>query len=213
MCPLEQAVARPCSYDRQALLGCAMALFWERGFGGTSVDDIVQAAGVSRSSLYAAFPDKNALFLAALEHYLDTVTNAKLEQLSRGERAAPAIRRFLLALAAERPAANAPAHGCLLTNTAVEIGAGHEKVADHVRDAFLRLERVLADRLEQARAQGDLIEGAEPEQLARQLVTFIQGLRVMTRLGVEPRALRDAVQSALAPLRLAEDQSPRRIGT
>lgn len=206
-------MARPCSYDRQALLGCAVALFWERGFAGTSVDDIVQASGVSRSSLYAAFPDKDALFVAALEHYIDTVTNAKLEQLARGERAAPAIRQFLLALAAEKPSANAPAHGCLLTNAAVEIGSGQERVAGCVRTAFARLERTLTIRLQQARAQGDLADGVEPKRLARQLVTFIQGLRVMTRLAVEPRALREAVDSALAPLRTAEQKSQRRTGT
>jgi len=194
-------MARPCAYDRSELLRCATALFWERGFAGTSVDDVVQATGVSRSSLYAAFPDKNALFLAALEHYLDTVTRAKLERLARGEKAAPAIRRFLQDIAEQRPSANAPAHGCLLTNTAVEIGAGQEKVAACVRHAFERLERALAARLEEAHQQGDLSADTDPRQFARQLLALIQGLRVMTRLGMEPRMARDAVRSALAPLR------------
>ena len=113
-------MARSCAYDREDLLRFATRLFWERGFAGTSVDDVVQATGVSRSSLYNAFPDKAALFLAALEHYLETVTHSNLERLARGEKAAAAIRRFLMEIAAERPTANAPAHGCLLTNTAVE---------------------------------------------------------------------------------------------
>jgi len=195
-----QAMARPCAYDRDDLLRCATALFWERGFAGTSVDDVVRATGVSRSSLYAAFPDKSALFLAALEHYLDTVTRAKLERLAQGGRAALAIKKFLLDIAGERASANAPAHGCLLTNTAVEIGAGGEKVAESVRQAFARLERALAARLEQAREQGDLSANTDPKQFARQLVALVQGLRVMTRLGVEPRVARDAVRSALAPL-------------
>lgn len=194
-------MARPCAYDRDDLLRCATALFWERGFAGTSVDDVVNATGVSRSSLYAAFPDKSALFLAALEHYLQTVTHAKLERLARGERAAPAIRRFLLDIAEERPSANAQAHGCLLTNTAVEIGAGEQRVTECVRQALARLERALAARLEEARQQEDLPADTDPRQFARQLVALIQGLRVMTRLGMEPRVARDAVRSALAPLR------------
>jgi TetR/AcrR family transcriptional regulator, transcriptional repressor for nem operon len=194
-------MARPCAYDREDLLRCATALFWERGFAGTSVDDVVRATGVSRSSLYAAFPDKSALFLAALEHYLDTVTRAKLERLAQGEAAAPAIKRFLLNIADERPSANAPAHGCLLTNTAVEIGAGEEAIAEMVRNAFARLERALAGRLDEALQQGDLGADTDPKQFARQLVALIQGLRVMTRLGMEPRVARDAVRSALAPLR------------
>ena len=107
-------MSRPCAYDRDEMLCRATALFWERGFSNTSVDDIVQATGVNRSSLYTAFADKNALFLASLEHYLETVTRAKLEGLARGESAATAIRRFLRDIAHERPTANAPAHGCLL---------------------------------------------------------------------------------------------------
>jgi TetR/AcrR family transcriptional repressor of nem operon len=194
-------MARPCAYDRDDLLRSATALFWERGFAGTSVDDVVRVAGVSRSSLYAAFPDKSALFLAALEHYLDTVTSAKLERLAQGGRAALAVRKFLLDVADERPTANAPAHGCLLTNTAVEIGAREEEIAALVRKAFARLERALADRLDWAQRQGDLAAGTDPKQFARQLVTLVQGLRVMTRLGMEPRVARDAVRSALAPLR------------
>lgn len=198
-----QAMARPCAYDRDNVLRSATALFWERGFAGTSVDDVVRATGVSRSSLYAAFPDKRALFLAALEYYLDTVTRAKLERLSQGETAAVAIKRFLLDIAEERPSANAPAHGCLLTNTAVEIGAREEEIAGLVRKAFARLQRALAARLEEAQQQGDLRTDADPGQFARQLVALIQGLRVMTRLGMEPRVARDAVRSAIAPLEQA----------
>src|SRR5262249_44956896 len=163
-------MARPCAYDRDDLLRCATALFWERGFAGTSVDDVVRATGVSRSSLYAAFPDKSSLFLAALEHYLDTVTRAKLERLGQGATAAVAIKRFLLDIADERPSANAPAHGCLLTNTAVEIGAGEDEIAELVRKAFARLERALADRLEEAQQQGDLGADTDTKQFARQLM-------------------------------------------
>jgi TetR/AcrR family transcriptional repressor of nem operon len=196
-----QVMARPCAYDRDYLLRCATALFWARGFAGTSVDDVVRATGVSRSSLYAAFPDKSTLFLAALEHYLDTVTRTKLERLAQGARAAPAIKRFLIEIADERTTPNAPAHGCLLTNTAVEVGASEETIAGLVRKAFARLERALVARLDEAQRQGNLGADTDTKQFARQLVALIQGLRVMTRLGMEPRVARDAVRSALAPLR------------
>jgi predicted signal transduction protein with EAL and GGDEF domain len=63
------------------------------------------------------------------------------------------------------------------------------------------MESTLAARLEEARRQGDLSEDTDPNQFARQLLVLLQGLRVMTRLGVEPQQLRDAVMSALAPLR------------
>jgi TetR/AcrR family transcriptional repressor of nem operon len=178
-----------------------MELFWARGFAGVSIDDIVAATGVSRSSLYAAFPDKTALFAAVLEHYLSAVTRANLERLGEGENAALAIRRFFEHLADQRPHSRAPAHGCLLTNTAAELGSEPEAVARLVSGAFRRMEKALARRLEEARQQGDLLAATDPRQFARQLVALIQGLRVMSRLRLEPRVLRDAVRSALAPLR------------
>ena len=195
---------RPCVYDRNDLLHRATALFWERGFAGTSVDDLVRATGVNRSSLYSAYPDKSALYLAALEHYLDTVTRDNLQRLAEGARAAQAIRSFFFHVAEQRPQPNAPAHGCLVTNAAVEIGAAQAEVADRVRAGFARMESALAARLKEARQQGDLSEDTDPDQFARQLLVLLQGLRVMTRLGVEPRQLRDAVVSALAPLRTSD---------
>jgi TetR/AcrR family transcriptional repressor of nem operon len=202
-------LARTPAYDRDDFLRRLTALFWARGFARVSIDEIVESTGVSRSSLYAAYPDKTALFVAALEHYLGTVTRANLERLGEGENAALAIRRFLLHVAGQRPAPGAPTHGCLLTNTATELGA-EPRVARLVSGAFRRMERALARRLEQARRQGDLSPATEPGQFARQLVTLIQGIRVMTRLGAEPRVVHDAVRSALAPLRAKTARSHRR---
>jgi TetR/AcrR family transcriptional repressor of nem operon len=205
----EDPLARTPAYDRDDFLRRLTALFWARGYARVSIDEIVESTGVSRSSLYAAYPDKTALFVAALEHYLGTVTRTNLARLGEGENAALAIHRFLLHIADQRPSSGAPAHGCLLTNTATELGA-EPKVARLVSSAFRRMERALARRLEQARRQGDLAPGTRPGPFARQLVTLIQGLRVMTRLGVEPRVLREAVNSALAPLRTRNARSHRR---
>jgi TetR/AcrR family transcriptional repressor of nem operon len=203
-------MARTRTYDQTDLLRRSMELFWARGFAGVSIDDIVAATGVSRSSLYAAFPDKTALFTAVLEHYVGAVTRANLERLAAGENAAAAIRRFFLHLADQRPRARAPAHGCLLTNTAVELGAEPAAVARLVSGAFRRMEKALTQRLEEARRQGDVPAAIDTRRFARQLVALIQGLRVMSRLGMEPRLLRDAVRSALAPLRDRNVKSNRR---
>jgi TetR/AcrR family transcriptional repressor of nem operon len=111
-------------------------------------------------------------------------------------------------IAEERPSADAPAHGCLLTNTAVEIGSGEARVAECVRQAFARLERALAARLEEAGEQGDLAPDTDNRRFACQLVALVRGLRVMIRLGVEPRVAGDAVISALAPLCEADPTRP-----
>jgi TetR/AcrR family transcriptional repressor of nem operon len=53
-----------------------MVLFWTRGFEATSIQDVVDATGVGRGSLYATFRDKNRLFLTVVDHYLETVARS-----------------------------------------------------------------------------------------------------------------------------------------
>ena len=69
-------------FDRYEVLDRAMAAFWTRGYEATSIDDLVEATGINRGSLYGTFGDKRRLFLMALDRYWDTVVNAMMEELS-----------------------------------------------------------------------------------------------------------------------------------
>src|SRR5579872_7287735 len=60
---------RPRAYDPDAALSRVMETFWKSGYAGTSLDDLAAATGMNRPSLYAAFGDKRALYVKALEHY------------------------------------------------------------------------------------------------------------------------------------------------
>lgn len=190
---------RPRSYDETTLLDTAMQMFWSRGFELTSISDVVAETGVNRASLYAAYPDKRALFLASVQHYLERVSRENVERLRSVQPAAEAVRDFFLDLAGTPP--RRAGKGCLLTNSAVEFGNGDPGISRLVRRAFTRMERVLAERLTEARQDGQLAAGVEPAAYARQLVVLIQGLRVMARVGVGRQLLMDAVESALQPLR------------
>src|SRR5215469_7527197 len=68
-----EKVARPKAYDRDAVITAARDLFWERGFGATSITDLEDRTGLNRSSIYAEFGSKNGLFEAALDCYADQV--------------------------------------------------------------------------------------------------------------------------------------------
>ena len=60
---------RPRAYDPEVALNRAIGAFWNAGYSGTSLDDLAAATGMNRPSLYAAFGDKHALYVKALEHY------------------------------------------------------------------------------------------------------------------------------------------------
>lgn len=188
-------------FDEGALLEDAMETFWRQGFDRTSVENLVERTGVHRASLYSIYPDKRALFVAGIKRYLDVVVGDNLRRLNEYDSPGEAVRRFFLGLA------DAPIErlrrGCLLTNTATEIGLEDPEVAALIRSAFARMERALSERLAEARDLGQLAAGVQPRVLARLLMTVLQGIRVMSRVGVERKLLREAVNGALSAIRPA----------
>lgn len=191
-------MARPREYVERDLLEGAMHIFWRHGYAATTMAQIVEATGVNRASLYAAYPDKRALFLAVIRYYLETVSRANSQVLEDEAPAAANVRRYFARIVAgnrEYPP------GCLLTHTAAEGYLDDPEVAETIRTAFSRLEGRLRTALERARHEGTLADDCDPGALAAQLVALVQGLRVMTRLGMPREIMEQAVWSALHPLR------------
>jgi TetR/AcrR family transcriptional repressor of nem operon len=192
-------MARPREYDEAALVSHAMHAFWSRGYRGMSIEELVSKTGVSRASLYNAYPDKRGLFIESIKRYLDEIVQDNVRRLHEVEPAGEAVRQFLIKLA-DAPLARLR-RGCLLTNTAVELGIKDKQVAGLIRQAFERVEEALHQRLLEAKKAGDLAPDVQPRSYARQLMTVLQGIRVMARVGVERDTLRDAVRAALSPLK------------
>jgi len=67
--PAKKARGRPRSFDREAALNAAMEVFWTKGYEAASISDLTEAMGINPPSLYAAFGDKEKLFLATIEQY------------------------------------------------------------------------------------------------------------------------------------------------
>ncbi|MBI4206403.1 MAG: TetR/AcrR family transcriptional regulator [Betaproteobacteria bacterium] len=193
-------------YDEAALLDRTMETFWSQGYDGTSIDDLVERTGVNRASLYSVYPDKRALFIAGIKRYLDLVVEDNIRRLREAEPPGEAVRQFFLKLV------DAPIErirrGCLLTNSATELGLEDAEVAALIRGAFRRVERALCDRLVEAQKANQLAAGVHPETLARLLITVLQGIRVMSRVGVDRETMRDAVTGALSGIASAPGTEP-----
>ena len=191
-------MARTKEFDPDAVLRSALDLFWRKGYEATSIQDLVDHLGIGRASMYATFGTKHDLYLRALDRYLDDVNGKAAATLfPRGDSLA-AVKDLVRTFADE--AANDPDRkGCFVTNTAVECLPADELAARRVDIGIGGLESAIAGALVQAQNQGTLGEDKDPYSLARFLVTFIQGIRV---LGHRPdrRRLTDAVQHALSLL-------------
>ncbi|HSG47709.1 MAG TPA: TetR/AcrR family transcriptional regulator [Longimicrobiales bacterium] len=167
-------------YDRLELLDQAVRVFWEKGYWDTSISDLVEATGVQRYGLYASFGDKHGLFLEALERYQDTVIAALLRELERPGAALPELEEFLhrLASIARTPGAS---RGCLICNTAAELGEDDPEVALRVESYIRRLTRAFRAALIRARSLGQAPEALNADEAARYLTGVVVGASVYAR--------------------------------
>jgi len=192
-------VSRTKEFDPDVALDRAMELFWERGFEATSMALLTERLGIGRASLYATFGDKHQLYLAALRRYLQTRDPDPLELLSRPGPVVPAVRALVEAYVQES-LTDERRRGCLVVNSATELLPHDQPVTQLVESSWQSLETALSSALIRARAQQELPPDRDPRALARFLLVFLQGVRVLGRATPDPDRLRDAAAQALSLL-------------
>ena len=196
---------RPLSFDRAAALEKAMHVFWERGYEAASVGDLTAAMGITPPSLYAAFGDKERLFLEAIEHYIvDGPGSFGRRALEEEPTAEQAIRRLLEEAAAELTQACHP-QGCMMVMATTNCSVA----AEHVQQAVAR-RRAQAFADLQARIQagidgGELPPDTDAAALANFYSTVYQGMSMQAKDGASAESLRASVAMAMRswPRRLA----------
>lgn len=190
-------MARPRAFDVDSVLDLALEAFRVRGFDGTSIDDLEKATGLRRASLYAAYGDKRALYLAALRRCDATRTVRLLDRLNRERNGRAAIESVFAAVLEE--AAGDP-RGCLLTGAAFERAAHDEGVARCVGDHRRRMEGGLAASLLRGRADGSVKGRGEARAEARFLFAALLGLRALAKTGCGRAELKAVARRALTSL-------------
>lgn len=186
------------TFDTTEALDKAMRVFWRNGYAGTSMNDLTQALGIAKPSLYAAFGNKEDLYAAALEHYMATY-GAPLQRRLREPADAPLAQRLrayldgILDLIADTQSPR----GCLFVKSSCELGgsAMPAQAAASLHDMGLANEQALTDLLASERRHGRLPQQADPRQVAGLVIATIYGLSVLARQG-KPRDELDAVADA-----------------
>lgn len=175
-----------------------MQLFWCRGYGATSMRDLLDAMRIGRGSFYDTFGDKHAVFLAALDRFAGARISWMDEILegSGMDGIEEVFRRSIEGLVGFEPR-----RGCLLANTAVELAPHDPEVAARISRYVRRTEEAFAGALVRARDAGEIPAGSDPNVLARFLVSNLHGLRVLARAGSDRRTLEDAARVAIQALR------------
>ncbi|MCY1053476.1 TetR/AcrR family transcriptional regulator [Nannocystis sp. SCPEA4] len=190
---------RPREFDRDEAVERAMAVFWEHGYEATSTEQLLQAMGIGRQSMYAAFGDKHGLYLAALERYQARQAAALLERLRAVASPLAAIEDILLGVAGEAPEARA--RGCMGIQSIVELAQRDPDVVLLARSATALCEAAFERMVAEAKCRGELGPHVDERSAGRFLLTTLQGLRISARTGATPEALRAVAGFAVAALK------------
>jgi TetR/AcrR family transcriptional repressor of nem operon len=190
-------------FDPDDVLPEALKIFWQQGFEGTNMPELLGSMGVGRASFYNAFGSKREVFLQILDLYFETV-RAHLEGLIsdvRDPRAAAALLIDGILAVAKSPEANATGwRGCLIGNTALELGANDEEIVDRLKIGVEILRALFRKAISLPSNAGVRRSKREIDQLALQLVANVQGLLVLAKSGLSDADIKSARSAMLATI-------------
>lgn len=192
-------MARPQEFNTTQALRQAMDTFWQKGYDGTSMADLLKAMGLSKSSLYAAFGGKRELFLAAFDAYREERAREMQQILAQGP-ARDAIEQFFRKIVADAGHSGQPSRGCMSINQAVEMAPRDPDVRARISGDFAGMEELLANAIERGQAEGSIGNTDRARNLARLLVLAFPGLQVMARAGSDRAQLDDTLELLLSTL-------------
>ena len=187
---------RPPEFEREVVLDRAMRAFWSRGYEATSIQHLVERTGIQRGSLYGAFGDKRALFLAAIDHYDRVMTAKLLATLDAPGSGLGAIRRFFR-LKVDAAQARSRPRGCLVTNSATELASRDRRTASRIGATLGRIEAAFHRAVIRGQQAGEIDPERDARALARFLTSSTQGLSVMAKASPERAPLEDIVKVTL----------------
>lgn len=192
-------MARPQEFDTDSVLDSATEVFWKKGFDDASIQDLVDATGLNRGSLYNAFGDKAQLFATVMERYRAASPTRILTNNPEGLSPRQQLTEFFHALV-DRAGEDRDHKGCLFTNTAAGMYGCNDAMTAWILRSFITLENVFVDVIERGQQNGEITTTHSSQKLARFFVGVAQGLNVMARANPEPEMLNDIVTQSLRTL-------------
>jgi len=182
-------------FDREKVLDRAMTVFWERGYEATTIQDLLDAMGINRGSLYATFGDKKRLFLTVLDRYSESVGKPLMAELIDSD-PHHAIERMFESIIRRNSDARWP-RGCLNTNTALECPGSGDAISRKIAERLRQQESAIYRVLRRAQLQGMLDLAQNARALARFFMGTAQALNVVNKAAPDPSILRDMVSVAM----------------
>jgi TetR/AcrR family transcriptional repressor of nem operon len=177
---MKASVGRPREFDPKDFLNTALECFWQKGYRATSMSDLMKASGLASASIYKLYPDKRAIYLAALQQYMDEETSRGMKRdtdLSPED----ALRETLefVALFSSAPEGD---KGCFTIAAASELLPGDEEVKNKVSDKFNKIINQLETILIKGQAQQVFRQDEDARVMAVSIFMMLEGMRVYSKI-------------------------------
>ncbi|WP_368517243.1 TetR/AcrR family transcriptional regulator [Rhizobium sp.] len=181
-------MARPREFDREAALEKALRVFWAKGFAATSTDDLREAMGIGRQSLYGAFGDKRTLYLEALDTYQQRTNSGHVGRLSGPTSPLRGIEDLLSGLVSEDDCERAL--GCMGVGSVGEFGVTDPDLNARRSAASAALGRRILERVSEGQRSGEINPNLDAEETAAFIQMTMTGLQVAARGGARAADLK-----------------------
>ncbi|WKN43532.1 TetR/AcrR family transcriptional regulator [Tunicatimonas pelagia] len=189
-------MARPRNFNENQVLDRAIDVFWEKGYHATSYEDLVNRMGINRASMYNTFGDKHQLYIQALQRYREK-SRQQFDRWRESESSIQETIQMILNEAVHECVSDSQRKGCMVVNSATELGPSNTEIAEIIRENQQQVESVLSELFTRAQQRGEIAADLKPEALARFYFNTFSGLRVMGRANPDATVYRDVVDVAL----------------
>jgi AcrR family transcriptional regulator len=211
----KRARGRPKTFDRSVAVNQAMKLFWERGYAGTSFDDLIAAMGISPSSFYNTFGSKEHLYQEAAEAYVARSREWFTGELEGVTNTKTAFHQLLNAAARELTRDDLPS-GCMISLACTHVPPTLSAVREMMTGYRCGATTAMADRISRGIDEGDVPKGTNVQALAAFYSALSRGMAVLARDGATREHLLEIVEIGMrawphAPQRGAHGTQPDRI--
>lgn len=192
-------MARTKEFNEEQALDKAIEIFWHKGYNGTSAQDLVNHLGLSRSSLYDTFGDKQKLFVKSLKHYQKQNLDGLKTLFENAENIKTALTDIFKQAVIES-LQDRITKGCFMVNSAVELAMHDPEIAKIVHDNQKVVEEIFYNAVKKGQESGQISDKQEARSLARFIFNNYSGIRVLARTGEKDKQVYDDILKSIFAL-------------
>ena len=204
-------MARPREFDESQAVAAALERFSTHGYAATSVQELCDATGLGKGSLYGAFGDKHDLYLRAFERYCSQTLDGLRDALAGPD--AHALQRLTSHIQQVAAGTAEDTRGCFLANATSELAEHDPSIATNARTTIDAYEQLLLECVQQAQAQQHIDPSHDPGALAAMLLTVLRGMEALGKTGKSEPFMRTAAETTVTLLTTRVSTGPGSTST